>query len=86
MERTQNIAIGLAGEPVALGSANGLTVNMNSQRLRAERCLRALQRFRGDCSNPDVSARMRPPGLGCPFRVVVQPSIAITGLAIPLCR
>jgi hypothetical protein len=31
---TQNIAIGLTGDPVALGSANGVTVNMNSQRLR----------------------------------------------------
>jgi len=51
-----------------------------------ERCLRALQRFRCDCSNPDVSARIRPPGLGCPFRVVVPSGIAATGLAIPLCR
>ena len=32
--RAQKIAIGLTGDPVALGSANGLTVNMNSQRLR----------------------------------------------------
>src|SRR6266446_5237806 len=30
----QNIAIGLAGDPVALGSASGLTINMNSQRRR----------------------------------------------------
>jgi autotransporter passenger strand-loop-strand repeat protein len=30
----QNKAIGLTGDPVALGSANGLTVSMNSQRLR----------------------------------------------------
>ena len=27
--RHQNIAIGLTGDPVALGSANGVTVNMN---------------------------------------------------------
>jgi hypothetical protein len=32
--RAQNIAIGLTGAPVALGSANGLTLNINSQRLR----------------------------------------------------
>src|SRR5438093_2859875 len=32
--RAQNIAIGLTGDPVALGSASGVTVSMNSQRLR----------------------------------------------------
>lgn len=34
VRRAQNMAIGLTGAPVALGSANGLTLNMNSQRSR----------------------------------------------------
>src|ERR1700731_927235 len=51
----QNHAIGLTGDSVALGSANGLTVNMNSQRLRqAVASLNASKSARSSTSIPRI--------------------------------